>query len=458
MTDTESTPATTEQPAPPLIHLFMEDLAVTALLRLGRALKSTEIAAAADGVSLPRTALADTLKESRRLTHQERDWNLTVRASKQHLAREERDRQPLETTLSELLLAIGKPLPLPIIARELTFLRGAFAPNFRELAGGALKHARWAVQVSTDTFLHEAYLLDAHAPSEDFIISANNLVQDTNFQELSTLVLPESSGELADDALAILRLANRPLSLVRCPDGEGGECFYQKHVRPGTPEALDRVMVVEKSKQGEYVVVKDVAGLIALVQISVLEIHPWGSQADNLERPDRLTLDLDPDPSVKWPRVIEAAKELRDRFKDLGLQSFVKTTGGKGLHVVVPIERRTEWSELKEFARRFARAVERDSPSQYTTNMSKAARPNKIFLDYLRNERGSTAVAAYSTRARPSAAVSVPLDWKELKAGIKSDQFQIDEVKKRLARLRNDPWPGFFEIKQRITANAMKEL
>jgi bifunctional non-homologous end joining protein LigD len=260
--------------------------------------------------------------------------------------------------------------------------------------------------------------------------------------------------EIADWILP--HVANRPLSLVRCPDGVGDECFYQKHVRPGTPESLDRVTVVEKNKKGEYAVVQDVAGLIALVQISVLEIHPWGSQADNLERPDRLILDLDPDPTVKWPKVVAAAKEMRDRFHDLGLASFVKVTGGKGLHVVVPIERRTEWAELKEFARKFARAAESDSSDRYTTNMSKAARPNKIFLDYLRNERGSTAVAAYSTRARPTAAVSVPLSWKELSARIKPDQFQINEVKKRLARLRNDPWDGFFETKQKITAAMLK--
>jgi len=248
----------------------------------------------------------------------------------------------------------------------------------------------------------------------------------------------------------------RPLSLVRCPEGEGKECFYQKHVRPGTPEALDRVMVVEKSKKGEYAIVKDIPGLIALVQISVLEIHPWGSQVDNLERPDRLILDLDPDPSVKWAKVVAAAKEMRDRLHNIGLESFVKVTGGKGLHIVVPIERRTEWQELKEFARRFARGAESDSPGVYTTNMSKAARPDKIFLDYLRNERGSTAVAAYSTRARSTAAVSVPLSWKELSARIKPDQFQIDEVKKRLAQLRKDPWDGFFEVKQRITAAMLK--
>jgi bifunctional non-homologous end joining protein LigD len=133
-------------------------------------------------------------------------------------------------------------------------------------------------------------------------------------------------------------------------------------------------------------------------------------------------------------------------------------TGGKGLHVVVPIERRTKWPELKDFARRFSRAAEHDSPDLYTTNMSKAARPKKIFLDYLRNERGATAVAAYSTRARPSAAVSVPLSWKELSARIKSDQFQIDDVKRRLARLRKDPWTDFFDIKQKITAAMFKQL
>lgn len=210
--DSLNSDSSNQNSASPAVRLYLEDLAVTALLRLGRALKSGDITAAASDLSLPRAALAEGLEGSTRLAHHEREWNLAVRASRSHLPREERDRQPLETTLSDLLSAIGKPLPAPVIGRELSFLRGAFLPNFKELALGALKHANWAIETAPDTFLHENFLLDAHAPTEAFIIRANNLESDPNFQGLSTQALPAPTGNPADDALAVLRFANRPLS------------------------------------------------------------------------------------------------------------------------------------------------------------------------------------------------------------------------------------------------------
>lgn len=248
-------------------------------------------------------------------------------------------------------------------------------------------------------------------------------------------------------------IVDRPLSLVRCPDGQAaGKCFYQKHAGPATPKILGRVTIEESDGPDDYVYVKDVESLVSLVQMSVLEIHPWGAKRDNVEKPDRLTFDLDPAPDVDWPRVVDAALAVRDVLKDeYGLESFLKTTGGKGLHVVVPIApRRLEWDAVKEFCKHVASQVVNQAPTLYTLNMAKAARKRKIFLDYLRNDRGATAVCAYSTRARAGAPVSTPLAWSELSAGIRSDHFNVANLPARLAKLKRDPWAKIGQIQQSI--------
>jgi hypothetical protein len=198
---------------PPFVRLYLEDLVATSLLRLGRPLKTTEILSAAEGIALPRLALAEGLKGSTRVEQHEREWQLTLRLEKARLSRDERDRQPLESTLAELLQTVGKPLPLPVIARELSYLRGAFKPNFKELAAGALRHARWAVEISSSTYLHEKFLLDAHAPNEELIVRSNNLEVEPDFDELSTLALPASTGDTKQDAIAVMRAFDGLLSL-----------------------------------------------------------------------------------------------------------------------------------------------------------------------------------------------------------------------------------------------------
>jgi bifunctional non-homologous end joining protein LigD len=247
-------------------------------------------------------------------------------------------------------------------------------------------------------------------------------------------------------------LIDRPLSLVRCPQGQAaGKCFFQKHAGPGTPKSLGRVPIEENDGTVEYVFVRDLESLLSLVQISVLEIHPWGSRRDNVENPDRQTFDLDPGPDVPWSRVVEAAFATRDLLSDLGLNSFVKTTGGKGLHVVVPIApRRHDWDDAKRFCKHVAGLLAGQNPHQYTITMAKAARKGRIFVDYLRNDRGSTAVAAYSTRARPGAPVSTPLAWDELTAAIRSDHFTVANLPTRLATLKRDPWAKIDKIRQTI--------
>jgi bifunctional non-homologous end joining protein LigD len=245
-------------------------------------------------------------------------------------------------------------------------------------------------------------------------------------------------------------LVDRPLVLVRCPDGHHKACFYQKHPGIGTPDNLRRFAIKEKSKSEDYVVVDDVAGLISLAQIGALEIHAWGSRTDDIERPDRLIFDLDPDPQVPWERVVNAARQVREFLRQLGLESFVKTTGGKGLHLVVPIERRHDWAETAQFCKNVADAIVRADPDHYTANLAKAARAGKIFVDYLRNGRGATAIVPYSPRARAGAPVSTPLTWKELSPGIHSDHYTLRNVMKRLTSLQRDPWKTIGSVRQSL--------
>jgi bifunctional non-homologous end joining protein LigD len=241
----------------------------------------------------------------------------------------------------------------------------------------------------------------------------------------------------------------RPLALVRCPDGIGAKCFFQKAAWKGIHRS---VTVLRNPGEGgdELLAIRDLDGLVALVQAGVLEIHPWGSTVGDLDRPDRLIFDLDPGPDVGWPELVRAAQDVRRRLKDSGLESFLKTTGGKGLHVVAPLEPVARWDEVKPYTRGIAEAMAADSPDRYVAKMSKQLRAGHIFVDYLRNGRGATAVAPYSTRARPGAPVSTPLAWEELGPDVRGNYFHVANLPTRLAHLDADPWSGFFKIKQRL--------
>jgi len=244
----------------------------------------------------------------------------------------------------------------------------------------------------------------------------------------------------------IPHLVGRPLSLVRCPNGVAADCFFAKHAWAGLSDVVRRVST---GKEAPALAIEGIEGLLSLVQGNVLEIHPWGSSLSELERPDRLIFDLDPGEEVAWSAVIDAALEVRARLLSaFKLESFVKTTGGKGLHVVVPLLPSMEWERAKALCEGVARAMTADSPDRYVAHMAKGARKGKVFVDYLRNGRGATAVAAYSTRARPGAAISTPLDWNELSEAVKSDHFRLSNIGRRLANLRRDPWEGFFELRQ----------
>jgi bifunctional non-homologous end joining protein LigD len=253
---------------------------------------------------------------------------------------------------------------------------------------------------------------------------------------------------IADWVLPHVR--GRPLTLVRCPEGQDRECFYMKHSGVWAPAALRRIRIREKLKIGEYLVVDDLAGLVSLVQMGILEIHTWNSTADHLETPDRAVFDLDPGPEIPWPAVLEAARRVRGALEAVGLESFVKTTGGKGLHVVVPLRPEAGWDETFEFSRRIAEDLVRRDPRRYTTEMPRAGRRMKILIDFLRNRRGNTSVAAYSTRARPGAPVSTPLAWDELVPSLTSDHYTLANLPRRLARLQGDPWARYAALSQEL--------
>jgi bifunctional non-homologous end joining protein LigD len=245
-------------------------------------------------------------------------------------------------------------------------------------------------------------------------------------------------------------LLDRPTTLVRCPEGLNGECFYQKHTGYWAPPSLRRVKIQEKKKVGEYLVVDDLPGLVGLVQIGILEIHTWNSRVEHLEQPDRLVFDLDPAEDVPWPAVIAAARVVRARLEAHELESFVKTTGGKGLHLVVPIMRGPSWDDCLDFSRDLAEELVREAPEAFVAVMSKARRAGRIFIDYMRNQRGSTSVAAYSTRAKREAPVSTPLTWDELRPDVESAHYTVANLARRFASLKADPWAKYAQTRQRL--------
>jgi bifunctional non-homologous end joining protein LigD len=247
-------------------------------------------------------------------------------------------------------------------------------------------------------------------------------------------------------------IVGRPLTLVRCPEGLEKECFYMKHSGVWAPPALRRVKIREKTKTGEYLVADDLAGLISLVQMGILEIHTWNSVADRVEEPNRIVFDLDPGPAVTFDKVMAGARLVQEALHSVGLESFVKTTGGKGLHVVVPLAPGHGWDETFGFSQLVASQIVKEDPRTYTDSMPKAGRQAKILVDVLRNNRGSTSVAAYSTRARPGAPVSVPLAWEELQRDLRPDQYTVENVSRRLSSLKPDPWARYFTIRQKIAA------
>ena len=248
----------------------------------------------------------------------------------------------------------------------------------------------------------------------------------------------------------------RPLTLVHCPAGLAGPCVYMKHAKAWGPKALRRVRIQEKTKVGEYLVADSISAVVALAQMGIVEIHTWNSTADDVDRPNRIVWDLDAGPEVSWKQTVAAARLLREVLEALGLVAWVKTTGGRGLHIVVPIKPGLDWSQCLGYSRDVGEALVRTNPGLYTTTFSKRGRERKILIDYLRNNRTNTSICAYSPRARAGAPVSVPLDWEDLSAG--PDRWTLLTVRRRLHRLRADPWAGYWTASQQVSNASIQAL
>ena len=261
------------------------------------------------------------------------------------------------------------------------------------------------------------------------------------------IIFPDAKatkGDLADyyehiGALMLPWAAHRPISLVRCPQGRAKKCFFQKHDPGSFGEHVKAVPITEKDGGVEdYLYIESISGLLACVQMGTIEFHGWGSRIESLEQPDRMVFDLDPDEGLDFGHVKKAAKDIHQTLADLGLASFAMLSGGKGVHVVVPLEPNAEWPEVKDFARRFSTALAQSQPDRYTATMSKEKRKGKIFIDWLRNQRGATSVVPYSARARTGAPVAVPISWNELDDYDHAGHFSISDASLLLKRA-NDP-------------------
>jgi bifunctional non-homologous end joining protein LigD len=252
-------------------------------------------------------------------------------------------------------------------------------------------------------------------------------------------------------------LARRPLTLVRCPEGYTRQCFFQKHAVNNFPETILRVPIKEDNgSTGIYVAIDSAAGLLSLVQMGVLEYHVWGSHMETVDYPDQIVFDFDPDPELPFSRVIDGARLMHDLLEGLGLQSFVKTTGGKGLHVVAPIAPTRHWDVVKPFTKALAESMQQLDPSRFIVNMSLKKRTGKIYVDYLRNGRGATYITAFSTRRRPGAPVSTPLRWEELSPRLRADRYNVGNMRRRLASLDDDPWAGYADVRQQLTDDMLR--
>lgn len=249
-------------------------------------------------------------------------------------------------------------------------------------------------------------------------------------------------------------IRGRPLSVIRCPDGIGGQCFFQKHVSAGLRHVTVVPIREQSGKTASYLCADSAEAVLELVQFNAIEFHPWAASARDPEHTDYLVFDLDPAPDVAWGRVVAAAGQVRERCLANGLRSFVRTTGGKGLHVVVPLRPAVPWSAAKDFARAFAEALATADADVFVAQAAKNRRSGRIFVDYLRNARGATSVASYSLRARAGAPVATPLSWEELNGIETPAELDLASVPQRLRRLRTDPWRGFRLLRQGLGASA----
>ena len=348
---------------------------------------------------------------------------------------------PLATTQPGLTRAEAPGLPRlewesihwiqPVLLCEVSFAEWTADGRVRHPSFEGLRQDKKAREVKKEMPMPTGSIDSEKRIVEGIVIThANRVISETG---------QVTKGELADYYAAVMpfmgpHIVGRPISLMRCPSGIDGECFYQRNPGKGLGPDVFPYEFKHKGKTYEYLYIKDAKGLIEIVQMGGIEVHPWGSTVDNIDCPDRLIFDLDPSPEVPFEAVKLAAQDLRLHLQHLGMKARLKCTGGKGLHVTVPLAGKDEWSAVKEFAASVAHGLVKDAPDVYVATMTKAKRTNKIFIDFFRNDYTATAIADYSVRARPGAPVAVPLDWKELNDLTAPDQFTIADVLKRMKR------------------------
>ena len=293
-----------------------------------------------------------------------------------------------------------------------------------------------------------------------------DLIAEVAISNGAKLLYPEAGvtkRELAEyyDAIGdwiVPHLADRPLTLVRCPNGWNKPCFFQKHANESVSEFIARIDIKEGSGEKPYMMANSTSAVVALVQMGVLEIHPWGSRAPKLGFPDRLIFDFDPDESLGWDKVVEAVNVLRKLLETLRLRSFIKTTGGKGLHVVIPVEPTRDWDDAKAFCKAIAELLVRTFPDRFTSKITKSTREGRIFVDYLRNAENATAIAPYSVRAKANAPVAMPIAWEQLKDDLRFDHFNVRNVPSLLRRRRRDPWAELADVRQTLTDAMLEQV
>ena len=307
----------------------------------------------------------------------------------------------------------------------------AAADVVRSVADPAVKRQRWGRTVTTARKPVAGALRLTHPERE-------------LWPGITKQALADYWDTVADTALP--GIANRPLALVRCPDGIDGERFFQKHRSPGFPGAIE----AGEADGAPYLFIRDRDGLRALAQMSAIELHAWGASLDDPLHPDRMVFDLDPGDDVPFAQVVRAALDIRRDLDGIGLQSFCRTTGGKGLHVVVPIVPDADWDGVRAFCKALAETLVKREPNRFVATVSKARRRGRILIDWLRNGLGSTAVASYSPRARPGATVATPLAWREVTEDLDPSLFTLETIPTRLRKQRGDPWPGFGTLSQHL--------
>lgn len=294
--------------------------------------------------------------------------------------------------------------------------------------------------IRDDKSIKEMQMLEEHISSPDKVIFKEEGIT----KEMIAHYYQEAGKEI------IRLIKHRPLSVVRCPQGTSSKCFFQKHLDVKLGEGVNFFKVKDKEGINEYFSLSSTKGLLELVQLNAYEFHAWNSLDSDVDHPNQIVFDLDPDEGMKWNNLVWASFELKKLLEDLELESFVKLTGGKGIHVHVPIKDSYTWEEIKSFSYTIGKELTERYPKKFTTNMSKKARKGKIFIDYLRNAHGATAVIPYSIRVKEKATVALPIEWDELEVLGRGDFFGIEGALQKMKTRSRDPWMNYNRKKQKI--------